>query len=293
MVGAEMKAKKTLSKKEKTPRPMVVASGAKRPGRRSLSLRRVVYVLPILALAAFSLGAIELRDFLVRSERFALVALEVDGLRLLSGDDVLQASGLLVGDNVLEIDVQEVARRLEEMPWIKRAVVVRKPPDRLVVEIVERQRLAWIELGQTYGVDKDGVLLPGRRLPNESYGDVDLPVIVGVPATVDSLYPGLALADSVEVLHKLIVWWKRAIDVDPEFCTGISELAALADEGIGLHMAGDGLEVRLPFDQVESRLLDLKRMMPRVYREYPNPAYIDLRYAGQLVVGSKETGSGG
>jgi cell division septal protein FtsQ len=52
------------------------------------------------------------------------------------------------------------------------------------------------------------------------------------------------------------------------------------------------LEVRLPLNQVETRLRDLKRMMPRVYREYPNPAYIDLRYAGQLIVGSKETGSG-
>lgn len=287
-----MKAKKTPRKKEKTPRPMVVASGAKGAAGKTLSLGRLVYCLPLLVLAAIALGAVELRNFLVRSERFELVALEVDGLRLLNGDDVLQASGLKVGDNVLEIDVLEVSLRLEKMPWIKRAVVVRKPPDRLVVEIVERQRLAWIELGQTYGVDKEGVLLPGRRLPNESYGDVDLPVISGVSVGVDSLYPGLALADTVEVLRKIITWWRQAIAADPEFCTGISEIVALEDEGIGLHMAGDGLEVRLPFDQVESRLRDLKRMMPRVYREYPNPAYIDLRYEGQLVVGSKETGAG-
>ena len=80
--------------------------------------------------------------------------------------------------------------------------------------------------------------------------------------------------------------------MDPEFCMGISQLEALSDEGIGLRLAGDGLEVRLPFDRVEERLRELKRMMPRIYREYPNPAYIDLRYSGQLVVGGKEKGTG-
>jgi len=286
-----MKAKKTLRKKDKTSRPMVVEAGNKEP-RKPIALGRLAYALPLLLVLAAIFGTVKLRDYLVRSERFELVALEVDGLRLLSGDDVLQASGLSVGDNVLEVDVQQVARRLEQIPWIKRAVVVRKPPDRIVVEIVERQRLAWVELGETFGVDRDGVLLPGRRLANEDYNDVDLPVILGVPATVDSLFPGLALADTVSVLREIIVWWKLAMMADPEFCTGISEIVVLSDDGIGLRMAGDGLEVRLPFNQVETRLRDLKRMMPRVYREYPNPAYIDLRYAGQLVVGSKETGSG-
>ncbi|MGY8826385.1 MAG: cell division protein FtsQ/DivIB [Candidatus Latescibacterota bacterium] len=286
-----MKAKKTLRKKEEKKRPMVVAAGNKGQ-RKSISLGRFVYVLPLLLLLGTAFGAVKLRDYLVFSERFDLVALEVDGLRLLNGDDVLQASGISVGDNVLEIDIQEVSRRLEQVPWIKRAIVMRKPPDRLVVEIVERQRLAWVELGQTYGIDREGVLLPGWRLANESYGDVDLPVILGVPATVDSLYPGLALADTVRVLREIITWWKLALEADPEFCTGISEIVVLSDEGIGLRMAGDGLEVRLPLNQVETRLRDLKRMMPRVYREYPNPAYIDLRYAGQLIVGSKETGSG-
>ena len=188
--------------------------------------------------------------------------------------------------------MREVAQRLEEVPWVKRAVVMRKPPDRLVVELVERQRLAWVALEQTYGIDAEGVLLPAQRLANESLGDVDLPVISGIATDVDSLYPGLALADTAHALRAVLDWWQRASHVDPEFCMGISEIAALSDEGIGLRLAGDGLEVRLPFDRVDERLRHLKRMMPRVYREYPNPTYIDLRYAGQLVVGGKEGGAG-
>ena len=171
-------------------------------------------------------------------------------------------------------------------------MVVRKPPDRLVVELVERQRFAWVVLDQTYGIDDEGVLLPANRLANETLTEVDLPVISGLTPAVDSLYAGMALVDTAGALGDVLIWWKPATSVDPEFCMGISQLEALSDEGIGLRLAGDGLEVRLPFDRVDERLRDLKLMMPRIYREYSNPAYIDLRYSGQLVVGGKEKGTG-
>lgn len=262
------------------------------PARWKTRLAAVWIVLPLAVLGAVGWGIWSWRTSQQYVQQFELAAIEVNGLRLLSGDDVLDASGLAIGDNVLDIDLRAVSERLEREPWIKRAIVVRKPPDRLVVELVERQRLAWLKLGQTYGVDEEGILLPARRLANESLSEVDLPVITGVSVELDSLYPGMALADSAGVLSAVLAWWKRAIEVDPEFCMGISDLEALQDDGIGLRLAGDGLEVRLPFDRVDERLRELKRMMPRIYREYPNPAYIDLRYARQLVVGGKEKGAG-
>ena len=63
-------------------------------------------------------------------------------------------------------------------------------------------------------------------------------------------------------------------------------------ECVRLQMVGDGLEVRLPLDRVGRRLRTLRSIMPRVYRDYPDPAYIDLRYSGQVVVGRKEGESG-
>lgn len=271
-------------------RPMV--SRGSEETRRRLNGKMTWLLLPVLLLGSSLWGWWQWRHSDAFARQFELTALEVNGLRLLSGEDVLQASGLAMGDNVLDVDLRAVARRLEEVPWIKRAVVVRKPPDRLVVELVERQRMAWVALGQTYGIDAEGVLLPAQRLASESLGDVDLPVISGIATGVDSLYPGMALADTSRSLRAVLDWWQRASAVDPEFCMGISEMAALSDEGIGLRLAGDGLEVRLPFDRVDERLRHLKRMMPRIYREYPNPTYIDLRYAGQLVVGGKEEGAG-
>ena len=67
----------------------------------------------------------------------------------------------------------------------------------------------------------------------------------------------------------------------------VSEIRPGADGGVRLLLVGDGLEVRLPDDRVKERLAVLRGSLARVYRECPDPAYIDLRFAGQVVVGSR------
>ena len=110
------------------------------------SWKRLLLILPLMGLLSLVWGIWEWRQSRAYAAQFELVAIEVNGLRLLTGEDVLEASGLEIGDNVLEVDLRAVANQLEAVPWVRRAVVVRKPPDRLVVELVERQRFAWVAL---------------------------------------------------------------------------------------------------------------------------------------------------
>ena len=167
--------KRTWAKGRK--RPMTVASGAK-----SVARIRIPWTLvAVLALATVSaLAAYQVVDYLGRAPLFALNALEIEGLQILDGDDVLAASGLAVGTNIFTVDLQEVEQRLEEVCWIERVLVVRKPPDRLGVEIVERRRAAWVELGAIYGISRDGVLLPQDRAAGEPEQVLNLPVISGL-----------------------------------------------------------------------------------------------------------------
>ena len=276
-----MKRKKAKSSKQ----PLTVVPGG-------AETKRVLVHWPmIVALVLFmgsALAAYQVVNFLGQGDLFGLRALEVGGLRLLDGDDVLAASGLEVGTNIFAVDLEEVEQRLENVCWIERAMVMRKPPDRLAVEIVERQRLAWVELGATYGIARDGVLLPKDRAPGESFADLNLPVISGLAAVSDTLQFGATVSDST--LVGLLGWWDEATAADAEFCLNVSRLEPLPGACVRLQMVGDGLEIRLPLDSVERNLRTLRRLMPRVYRDYPDPAYIDLRYTGQVVVGSKEAG---
>jgi cell division protein FtsQ len=270
-------------------RPMAVPATDKKTGTtRKIRLRRLLYVLPAVFIVGLVLAGMHISKLFAESASFRLSAMEVQGLRLLDGQDILEASGLQVGDNIFDVDLEKVGDRLESLPWVKRALVVRKPPDRLIVSIVERQRLAWIELGEIYGIDRDGVLLPGRREAVESYRDLDLPVVRGVQSAQDSLRVGEAVVDSA--LVQLLDWWQQANAADAEFCMNVSEIQPLEDGCINLRLVGDGVEVRVPIDRVAERLRVLKKLMGRVYRECPEPAYIDLRFAGQVVVGSKKAG---
>lgn len=257
-------------------------------GRSRLCCLLCLFIL--LAVAGLMLVGGGISRVFAKSPGFTLTTLEVKGLRRLSGCDIRAASGLKVGHSIFEVDLRQVEDRIESLPWVKEAFVVRKPPDRLLVSIVERRRLAWIELGEIYGIDAEGVLLPAAGKSAESFKDLDLPVISGLSVSPDSLRIGSVVADSA--LVPILNWWRQASAYDAELCMNISEIQPFKmlpnSRNIRLLLVGDGLEVRLPADRVQERLGVLKNLMKRVYRECPEPAYIDLRYAGQVVVGSKE-----
>ena len=231
------------------------------------------------------------------AERFALVALEVRGIRMLDGTDVLDASGLTVGDNIFAVDVDSVAARLESLVWVRTARVERKPPDRLIIWVDERVRDAWLDTGEgMFGVDEDGVLLPQQALPSETPRDLDLPVIrdlaVGEPEVTSEVSEKHTAGDIVAdaTLAAILTWWRQAREHDASFSGQISELRPLGTDGLRVILGGDGLEVRLPLqgNKLGQHLQTLNKVLPTVYGDVANPGYVDLRFTDQLVVGSAQ-----
>ena len=126
------------------------------------SWKRLLLILPLMGLLSLVWGIWEWRQSRAYAAQFELVAIEVNGLRLLTGEDVLEASE--IGDNVLEVDLRAVANRLGGS--LGEACGCSKPPDRLVVELVERQRFAWVALDQTMALTMKASIAcksPGQR----------------------------------------------------------------------------------------------------------------------------------
>lgn len=270
-------------------RPMATSHQPSHKGGRAGRRRLFKSVLFLAAAGAVGWCVDRAPAVLATSERFQVHALEVDGLHVMSGSDILAASGLEAGDNLFATNLRQVQRGIEQLPWVRAASVQRKPPDRLIVRIAERRRIAWLDLNQLYGVDASGVLLSSKRKGSESVHDLDLPVISGLDLGPESLAPGMIVPDSTVV--EMLDWWQQVRAADNEFSLNISEIQPLGANDVRLHLVGDGLEVRLPRDRVPERIKILKALMRRVYRECPAPAYIDMRFAGQAVVGSKKRSS--
>lgn len=223
--------------------------------------------------------------------QFPIAALEVRGLRLLSGKQVLDASGVEVGSGLFRVDLDAVAARIDSLVWVRTARVERKPPDRLIVHLQERRRLAWIERqGRLYGLDEEGVLLPPERLESEGIADLDLPVFrvpdLGAGDATSAPSVGKPVTDSA--VQRLLTWWRSALAAQPQLAREISQLEPLDETSLRLRLVADDLEVRVPEDRVADCLATLREVLQRVHRECPNPAYIDLRFEGQAVVGTAD-----
>ncbi len=109
---------------------------------------------------------------------------------------IKNAIGVDKGAPILGISLAEMKQRLEAIPEIKSARIVRTLPNRLQVAITEREPAAWWQVdGKVQLIDRDGVVLQ-----HYSYkGRVTLPVVVGadVPKHMPEL---MALLDTVPSL---------------------------------------------------------------------------------------------
>lgn len=281
-----MRGKKSVVKK-----PMVRPLEKKLDQRLKIPwtiLRKLAYGVGLILLLVVLMMTVRFPALLAADGRYRLEAIEMRGLHILRGKDILAAGEVELDANIFALDLQGMASRIERLPWVKNAHIVRKPPDRLMVDITERRRLAWIKMDKIYSIDNDGVLLPGEPAMTETRTELDLPVINGFEQVADSLCLGEPIED--EALEKIIDWWRQAVVYDADFCMNVSEIRPFDTESLRLYLVGDGLEVRMPLDRVEERVSVLRRYMQRVYRECPDPVYIDLRFSGQVVVGSKTTG---
>jgi cell division protein FtsQ len=167
---------------------------------------------------------------------------------------------------MLGFDTDAAKVRLEAVPWIKHAQVMRLLPSTLQVQIEERVPYAiWQTHGQTYVVDAEGVTLaPALR---EAYPDLPLIVGDGAPKAAPALYE--ALKPYGDLKQKMIA----AIRV--------------GDRRWTLKLAS-GLEIMLPDDNVDEALASLTKLDEKRGLLKRDIASVDLRLLDRITVRLRE-----
>ena len=91
---------------------------------------------------------------------FVIERVDVMGEGRLSEEDVRRALNVYAGDYLFGIDMESAQKRVESLSWVDRAVVRRLWPDRIVVQIIERQPYAlWQHQGEVKVVDVKGAAI--------------------------------------------------------------------------------------------------------------------------------------
>lgn len=127
----------------------------------------------------------------VRSGFWSVRDIRVEGNRRLTAEEVVSLSGVAAGQNLFTVRKGEVRERLLMHPRVKEVQVRYRPPDAVVIEVVERQAVGVLPVdGALWEVDAEAVLL-GTRL---SWGAGDPPLLTGIGVPSETLLPGERLS---------------------------------------------------------------------------------------------------
>jgi cell division protein FtsQ len=155
------------------------------PVRRGAIPKKTAHRVWILLIGLVVLGAIAgvglmFERYGTRSWRFRIESsdqIEIAGMQNVTRKEIMRVLGGDIGKNIFSIPLEEHKKKLEEIPWVESAAVMRYLPNRLKVEINERKPVAFVQIGSKIElIDPNGVIM---NMPAGSKGNFSFPVIVG------------------------------------------------------------------------------------------------------------------
>jgi cell division protein FtsQ len=211
--------------------------------------------------------------WLLTSPRFAVTEVAVAGASRLTPEEVVAASGIAPGTNLFRLDRDAVVARLEALPLVRRADLVRRFPNRVTLAVEERRPFTLAHAGRLHWIDEQGVSLghePRAVAPKA-------PVITGLgPADLAGGPPSPRVAAGISLLRVLL----RS---ETALLQQISEIDVSRPDGPVLYTV-EGVEVRLGAEDWEARLGRLQGVLAQMRAGTEAASAIDLRFRDQVVL---------
>jgi cell division protein FtsQ len=211
--------------------------------------------------AAFVAAQGEPADILAKVLGFSIKAVTIVGERELKEQGILAVAGIGPHHSLLFLDVATIRERLQQLPLVKEAAVSKLYPNRLLIEIEERQPFAlWQCDGQVRIVAADGVPLAAMR----DRRFIQLPLVVGAGAN--------------EKLDQYFTLLEAAGDLRERIVAGVR----VAGRRWSLKTA-NGIDVLLPEKEPAvalARLVDLQRTSHVLDKDILS---LDFRQPGRVV----------
>jgi cell division septal protein FtsQ len=269
-----------------SPKPSPILGRQKaREVNRSRSLKEILVrglkaALITSGVLLFVLSAYLIKDALLHSHHFDITNKEIRGLHYVPESLVLIKMKEFeeLHKNLFALDISQLRKAIELLPWVKEAIVQRTFPDKLTIYIKERVPIAFARTEQgTCLVDEDGILLENSPANTPAF---DFPVLNG-------LEPGL----DQEILNRnktRISLYRSLIESLDTNGTGLSRDLSEID----LHDIGnisvianeDTVLVHLGTENLQEKFRRYLAMSRELKRKYPYLDSVDLRYQNQVVI---------
>lgn len=226
--------------------------------------------IPLLGLAV-ALSFFFFSDRLRDVAHFEVNEILVEGTSRVSRAEILNATGVKLGDDLLKINPRELEGRIAANPWIGDVFVRVVFPDRLVISVKERRVVAVAKMDRLFYLDRQGTILKEVE-KGESF---DYPIITGLD---DKSLRTQQITDALEFLSESVNFpfpaWQN-----------ISEVHVSKVHGITFFTMDKGMEIRVGKGQYRGKLWRLNKVRELRPPQWETARYIDLSFPEQVVLG--------
>jgi hypothetical protein len=255
----------------------------KKPVAREMGHRyfTIVFILAVMYLLFFTIGKVfklnlNGRDIYNREN------VQINGNKIVSTKTILQICGFEdTNDSAVEIDINQISRKIMELDFIKGVSITFRPPRILNITVEERQPVAFVYGRGLNLIDLQGYLMP---VPDKNIS-WDFPLISGInenlgklgePSTAKEIYLALEIVNYLETEHPLLAGL-------------ISEINMSADEYVEIFLVHGGAKIRTNKNSFYKELYILKTYLANYYDWYQlkKTEYIDLRFTDQIIIKTK------
>ncbi len=220
--------------------------------------------------------------YMGNSPHFEVSSIKVKGNIFLPSSEVIKKAGIQLHTNILKIKPEEIKSRLDQEVWIKRATIRRELPNRIIIELQEREPfMIWMggtkQDGRGYLVDREGVLLKevqegeemARNLP--IFTTSSLIPLTSTESEPEMVYVQKIIPEIAKILQEDIFLFKKIKEIH---LSGTGSITLIPDTGTP--------EIRVHLLDYQRNLEYFKRLLPQL--DVTHLEYIDLRFKKRVVI---------
>lgn len=115
--------------------------------------------------------------FFLSSSFFQIKFIAVNGNNNVTREEIIKLSSIYYGENIFRINKRNSMKSIFQNPYVKMIKINRVMPNRVVIEIIEREIMAYVPyVGSYLNIDEEGMILE----INPAITLIDLPVVKGL-----------------------------------------------------------------------------------------------------------------
>jgi len=186
----------------------------------------------------------------------------VEGRATTDRETILAALNAKPGSPILAVNPARAKQQLENLPWVRTAVIERRLPDTIYVRLVEREPMAlWQHRGKLALIDRTGAVIPVTRLDRFA----KLPMVVGEGAALHA----------AELLAMLAT--------EPDLAARVTAAIDVGGRRWNLRI-DNSIDVLMPAEEPAAAWADLARLQRNSAILQRDVQAIDMRLPDRLVV---------